>query len=251
MDGHTVSDFWYYNDAFVLLWHIQVHAELDVSQPNFLFVVWCKINSENDSSTCNKRQTYCSVLYACWQFLHTSHLHILSNDQYVARPTLGCISSSFWICIWHDEKKYIAQTHLFGPSIRWNELWRLINRTDCFFQISGQVMSQQCTLIIYQFQKTYATWLLSIQPQSYAWELWQQLLIYGHQKICDSLCQFAPVITSLRQLVTVTLPTLINIHIAKPNAIHDALDLHYKAPFHPYKVIKRSILIKSSLWQST
>ena len=39
MEEHTVSDLWYYNDAFVLLWHIKVHAELDVSQPNFIFVV--------------------------------------------------------------------------------------------------------------------------------------------------------------------------------------------------------------------
>ena len=31
--------------------------ELEVSQPNFLFVVRCEINSENDSSICNKRQT--------------------------------------------------------------------------------------------------------------------------------------------------------------------------------------------------
>ena len=55
--GHTVSGFRYYNDTFVLLWHIQVHAEREVSQPNFLFVVKCKINIENDSSTCNKRKT--------------------------------------------------------------------------------------------------------------------------------------------------------------------------------------------------
>ena len=32
----------------------------------------------------------------------------------------------------------------------------------------------------------------------YAWKLWQQLLIYGQQKVCDSICQFAPVIASLR-----------------------------------------------------
>ena len=33
--------------------------------------------------------------------------------------------------------------------------------------------------------------------------LWQQLLVHGQQKVCESLCQFAPVITSLRQFATV------------------------------------------------
>ena len=58
-----------------------------------------------------------------------------------------------------------------------------------------------------------------------------------------SVLQLAPVWKVVSWLLWCT-----NIQIAKSNAIHDALDLHYKALFHTYEVMKRSILIKSSSW---
>ena len=92
------------------------------------------------------------------------HLHsgLYINDQYVAHPTLG---------------RHIERT-VFYP-----DFWTAHESTVHIYYLSVSI--------------NILNLILSIQPQLYAWELWQQLLVYGQQKVCDSLCQFALVITSL------------------------------------------------------
>ena len=77
------------DDVFVSLCHMQVQAELDVSQLNYVFIVWCKVNtgSENDWLSCNKRQTWCSVLYMLTFFTQ------FRNGFFIKRP-ICCSPSS-------------------------------------------------------------------------------------------------------------------------------------------------------------
>ena len=56
--------------------------------------------------------------------------------------------SKSMILLYHYVLFSSAQTHLFEPSIRWNQLWRYMNRNDRFFQTSRQLLSQS----VYQFQ---------------------------------------------------------------------------------------------------
>ena len=132
-------------------------------------------------------------------------MDFISKERDVARPKLRRhIKLSLGLyCIFHDETTYITSIILFEPSICWNELWYEPNGRTILFWIFGLLMSQQCAYylsVLIQYIHFQPHFFHSI---SYAWKLWQQMLVYGQQKVCDSFWQFVPVITSLWQFATV------------------------------------------------
>ena len=149
---------------------------------------------------CNKRQTKCSVLYVCWRFLHIFTLGLISKDQYVARTTLGRHIKLFldlYVARWD-------KIHLFELNIRWNKLWRKMNRKDRFFsRFLYSSWVNNAHLLSISFNK-------HTQPDFYPYNhnymhgnCGSNSWFMGSKKVCDSSCQFAPVITSLRQFVKV------------------------------------------------